>query len=158
MSRLVLAFAAMALLLAGVTPASAAADLAIVQRISGPDGGWDYASFDAARGRVYISHGTVVLSLDVKTGKLDANFAQGDRLHSIVAVPGTDVLVTTNSGDSTVKIISAVDGTRRRSSGGPSIASPRVSARARARRERSSGPARRSSVSPRCRYAARVPR
>ncbi len=34
-----------------------ASGLKIVQRIAGPDGGWDYASFDPARRRVYVAHG-----------------------------------------------------------------------------------------------------
>jgi DNA-binding beta-propeller fold protein YncE len=110
MKRLLFAFTAAASVLAGFATASAAPSLAVVQRIAGPDGGWDYASFDAARGRVYVAHGTQVLSLDVKTGVLNANFAQGDRLHAVVPVPGSDVLVTTNSGDKTVKILNAADG------------------------------------------------
>ena len=32
-----------------------------VARIAGPDGGWDYASFDAARRRVYVAHGLKVM-------------------------------------------------------------------------------------------------
>src|SRR5579863_8680496 len=112
MKRLVLAIIAAASVLVGFAAAATAApSLAVVQRIAGPDGGWDYASFDAARGRVYVAHGAQVLSLDVKSGKLNADFAQGDRLHAIVPVPGADVLVTTNSGDKSVKILRASDGT-----------------------------------------------
>jgi DNA-binding beta-propeller fold protein YncE len=106
--------AALAGLLAGLAPPAVAAppdgQLKVAQRIPGPDGGWDYASFDAARRRAYFSHGTVVLSLDVDSGKLDAAFAPGDHLHAIVAVPGSEDLVTTNSGDNSVRIIKASDG------------------------------------------------
>ena len=84
--------------------------LRVVQRIDGPDGNWDYASFDAARGRVYVADGDAVLALNVKTGVLNADFAKGDHLHAIVPVPGTNLLVTTNSGDDTVRILSAIDG------------------------------------------------
>jgi DNA-binding beta-propeller fold protein YncE len=108
-----LAFAAAALL--ALAPAAApaapgAAPMKVIQRIPGPDGGWDYVSFDAARRRVYFSHGNVVLSLDVDSGKLNPAFAPGAGLHAIVPVPGTDVLVTTNRGDSSAKIIKASDG------------------------------------------------
>ena len=92
------------------TSASQDEPLRVVSRIAGPDGGWDYASFDAARRRVYFSHGDVVLALDLKTGKLNTDFAKGDHLHAIVAVPGADVLVTTNSGDDSVRILRAADG------------------------------------------------
>ena len=84
--------------------------LRVVAHIPGPDGGWDYASFDSARRRVYVAHGDRVLSLDVKTGKLNPDFASGDHLHAIVPVPGADVLVTTNSGDDSVRILRATDG------------------------------------------------
>lgn len=106
--------ALLALSLTGMAPAAladpAGGALKVVERIPGPDGGWDYASLDAARRRAYFSHGMQVLSLDLDTGKLNPDFAQGARLHSIVAVPGADVLVTTNSGDNSVKLIKASDG------------------------------------------------
>ncbi|HLZ82189.1 MAG TPA: hypothetical protein VKQ54_01395 [Caulobacteraceae bacterium] len=84
--------------------------LRVASRIAGPDGGWDYASFDPARRRVYVAHGTVVLAIDADTGKLNADFAKGDHLHAVLPVPGTDMVVTTNSGDDTARIISAADG------------------------------------------------
>ena len=84
--------------------------LRVVSRIPGPDGGWDYASFDPARRRIYVAHQNVVLAIDADTGKLDPAFAQGNRLHAVVPVPGTDLIVTTNSGDNTAKIVSATDG------------------------------------------------
>ena len=87
-----------------------ATGLAVAQRIAGPDGGWDYASFDAARRRVYVAHGDRVMAIDADNGKVTPDFAQGSHLHAVVAIPGADVLVTTNSGDDTAKIISAKDG------------------------------------------------
>jgi hypothetical protein len=108
-------FCAAACALVGLPLAAHAAspgpgDLKIVQRIPGPDGGWDYATLDAARHRIYISHTDVVLSLNLDTGKLNPTFAQGSRLHAIVPVPGTDDLVTTNSGDASARIIEASNG------------------------------------------------
>lgn len=90
--------------------ASGGGQLQVVKRINGPDGGWDYASFDPVRRRIYVTHGTVVLAVNLATGKLNANFAPGNRLHETVVVPGHDLLVTTNSGDSTAKILRASDG------------------------------------------------
>jgi DNA-binding beta-propeller fold protein YncE len=84
--------------------------LHVVGRIAGPDGSWDYASFDPARRRVYVTHGDVVIAIDADSGKLDPAFAKGSHLHAAVPVPGTDLLVTTNSGDNSARIISANDG------------------------------------------------
>ena len=84
--------------------------LHVSARIPGPDGGWDLASFDAARRRVYIAHATQVIAIDVDSGKVNLAFATGARLHGVVAVPGTDVLVSSNSGDDTARILSAADG------------------------------------------------
>jgi outer membrane protein assembly factor BamB len=84
--------------------------LHVIGRIAGPDGNWDYASFDPARRRVYIAHENVVITIDADTGKANTAFAQGAGLHSVVPVPRTDLIVTTNSGDNTAKVLSAVDG------------------------------------------------
>ena len=114
MHRLALLSAVFALFAA--TPAATAdtpsggSGLKVVGHIPGPDGGWDYASFDPAHRRVYVAHGTVVLALDADTGKLNPDFAAGAGLHEVLPIPGTDEIVTTNSRDSSAKIISAKDG------------------------------------------------
>ncbi len=116
MSRRLSLCLAAALLAAPLASPAIAADpahptgLHVVGRIPGPDGGWDYASFDPVRRRVYVTHGTVVIAIDADSGKANPAFAKGNHLHAAVPVPGTDVIVTTNSGDNTAKIISAKDG------------------------------------------------
>jgi hypothetical protein len=108
--------ACIALLVAPIfTPADAsdavhATGLHVAGRIPGPDGNWDYASFDPVRRRVYIAHGNAVIAIDVDTGKVNNAFAQGAKLHSVIPVPGTDLIVTTDSGDNTAKVVSAVNG------------------------------------------------
>lgn len=118
LSNLLAAGALSALALAAAAgPASAqapaatgASGLKVVGHIAGPDGGWDYASFDAARRRLYVAHGASVLAIDVDSGAVNAAFAPGARLHAVVPVPGSDRVVTTNSGDSSAKVIGARDG------------------------------------------------
>src|SRR5665213_339238 len=100
---------------ADATAAPGASGLAVVSRIDGPDGGWDYASFDPVRRRVYIAHGTQVLAIDADTGKLNPDFAPGDHLHAVVVVPGADVLVTANGADGAVydpasRLVLVIDG------------------------------------------------
>jgi DNA-binding beta-propeller fold protein YncE len=107
------ALAATAILgLLGVALAATAqaSGLRVIDKIAGPDGGWDYASFDPARGRVYVAHGSSVLMIDAASGKVTPSFAAGNHLHAVVPVPGSDRIVTTNSGDMTAKIIDADTG------------------------------------------------
>jgi len=84
--------------------------LKIVARVPGPDGGWDYAAFDDARHKVYVTRRDTVMVVDIDSGKVDPRFSAGERLHAAVPVPGTDLIVTTDSGDNTAKVISATDG------------------------------------------------
>ena len=84
--------------------------LHIIGRIPGPDGMWDYASFDPTLRRVYIAHENVVIAIDADTGSVNSAFARGAGLRSVVPVPGEDLIVTTNSGDNSAKVLSAVDG------------------------------------------------
>ena len=91
-------------------PAVGASGLKVTARIAGPDGGWDYASFDPARRRVYVAHGSSVMAIDADTGKVTATFAAGSHLHAVVPVPGTNLIVTTNSGDDTARVLAAADG------------------------------------------------
>ncbi len=84
--------------------------LKVVARISGPDGGWDYAMFDAARRRIYVAHGDAVMSIDADTGQANPRFAGGAHLHSVVPVPGTNLILTTNGADASARIIDASDG------------------------------------------------
>ncbi len=90
--------------------ATGVSGLKIVARIAGPDGKWDYASFDAGRRRVYVTHGQTVMTIDADTGKADPSFAAGDHLHSVAVVPGAAVVVSTNSGDSSARVLDGASG------------------------------------------------
>jgi hypothetical protein len=116
LSRAGVAWVAATLCLGFGAPALAAppqpgpSGLHVIAEIPGPDGGWDLASFDPARRRLYVAHGTQVMLVEADTGKVTPNFAPGDRLHSVVAIPGTDLIATTNGGDATVKVVNADTG------------------------------------------------
>jgi DNA-binding beta-propeller fold protein YncE len=90
--------------------APGASGLKVSQHIAGPDGGWDYASFDPRLRRVYVAHGDKVMSIDADSGKANPDFAKGAHLHAVVPVPGMDRIVTTNSGDDTARVIDAKSG------------------------------------------------
>jgi DNA-binding beta-propeller fold protein YncE len=91
-----------------LSPAAFAAEYKIIDRIKVPDGVFDYATFDAATGRVYMPRGAYTTVIDVKTGKpSQLTSAVGD--HIALPVPGTNLLVVTQR-TGTVRIVdSAVD-------------------------------------------------
>ena len=91
-------------------PTPGTSGLRVVDRIAGPDGYWDYASFDPARRRVYVAHDHSVMVIDADTGTAKVDFAVGDHLHEVMAIPGADLVLTTNSGDATARILNAADG------------------------------------------------
>ena len=65
----------------------------IVDRFKMPDGGWDYASFDPDKGRVYWSRNEGFTDvIDVKTGKLSQLKSTGNG-HLAVPVAGTTLVV-----------------------------------------------------------------
>lgn len=57
----------------------------IVGEIKGPDGGWDYASFDAAKRRVLISRGYRVMAIDADRQTV-TRLAPGDHVHANVEI------------------------------------------------------------------------
>lgn len=78
----------------------------IVNRISVPDGPFDYAAFDAARGRVYMARGTFTTVINAKTGQASQLNASGG--HMLLAIPKTNLgLIPRSQG--TIRIIDIRD-------------------------------------------------
>jgi YVTN family beta-propeller protein len=96
--------AAQALAAAGPAP------MKIVDRIAGPDGGWDYANFDPVHRRLYVAHGAAVTAIDVDTGKVTPALVAAQRAHSALPLPGGDELLVTNGGANTATLVDAMTG------------------------------------------------
>ena len=101
MRHTVLALAALAAgLAADLAPAASAqpapATYAVVDRIKGLDGGWDYASFDPARRRLYIARTTGVMAVDVDSGKVTPSRLTGifAKPYSLAIGPSCAVAIT----------------------------------------------------------------
>lgn len=93
------AFAGLAAL-AATTAWAAGPGYHVTQRIAGPDGGWDYASYDAARDRVLVARTEAVSAFDLKTGKTTGAFAPAARGHAALPVNGgAEVLITNGTGN-----------------------------------------------------------
>ncbi len=68
------------------------------------DGGWDYLTVDASTGRLFVSHGTVVQVMDVKSGKTLATIADQKGVHGIALAPEFNKGFITNGKDSSVRV------------------------------------------------------
>ena len=107
-SILTLAVATAAQALAAAAPAPA--PMKIVDRIAGPDGGWDYASFDPIHRRLYVAHGAAITAIDVDTSKVTPTLVAAQRAHIALPLPGGDELLVTNGGADTVTLVDAMSG------------------------------------------------
>jgi DNA-binding beta-propeller fold protein YncE len=90
--------AGLAVLLVSAGAAQAATGYHVVDRIAGPDGGWDYIRVDGKNNRVMLTHGTSVMAIDLGT-KAVTTFAPGQRLHIALPVNGGAEVLVTNGGD-----------------------------------------------------------
>ena len=68
------------------------------------DGGWDYLSVDESAGRLYVSHGTMALVVDLKTGKQVGKIPDTNGIHGIAAVSSLNKGFTSNGRDSSVTV------------------------------------------------------
>jgi len=93
----------LAALCLGVCAAASAAQAAgsgyrVIDRVSGPDGGWDYVRVDPANNRVLVAHGGSVIALDIATKKVTPGLAPGAVLHDPLPVNGGAEVLVTNGG------------------------------------------------------------
>src|SRR5215470_2869576 len=65
----------------------------VVAEIPGPDGGWDYASFDPTEHRVLVSRSYGVMAIDADNGKV-SKLADGERVHASFMLPNGELLIT----------------------------------------------------------------
>ena len=78
----------------------------VVDRIDGPDGGWDYIRVDASHNRVLVAHGGSVMAVDIAT-KAVSSFGPGAILHDAMPVNGGAEVLVTNGGTATAVFIDA---------------------------------------------------
>lgn len=107
-----IATACFAALVAATSAAGAApaARYHIVDRIPGPDGGWDYASYDPARDRVLVARTAAVTAVDLKTRAVNGAFAAAARGHAAFPVNGGAEVLITNGAANTAAFVDATTG------------------------------------------------
>jgi YVTN family beta-propeller protein len=68
------------------------------------DGGWDYLSVDESAGRLYVSHSSMALVVDLKTGKQVGKIPDTNGIHGIAYVNSLNKGFTSNGRDSSVTV------------------------------------------------------
>lgn len=88
------AIAAALLSSTGVAAAVPSTALSVVDRWAGPDGGWDFSTFDPVHRRLYVARSNGVTVADVDTGRVAA-LMTSHKTHAAIPVnDGAEVLVT----------------------------------------------------------------
>ena len=82
----------------------------LVDRIAGPDGGWDLASVDPIARRVYVARSDALMAVDIATGKVSPALTPLQRGHAALAIPGTREVLATNGTSNTAIIVDGVTG------------------------------------------------
>lgn len=79
----------------------------VLERISGPDGGWDYVRVDPVNNRVLVAHGGSVVAMDLATKKVTPGLAPGMMLHDPMPVNGGSEVLVTNGGTAEAVFVDA---------------------------------------------------
>jgi DNA-binding beta-propeller fold protein YncE len=96
--------------IAALAPVSGSATAApayqVEARIAGPDGGWDFATVDPVRGRLYVARSDAIMAVDLATGMVTPQLVSASRAHQVLALAdGREVLET----DGTTGLVRFVD-------------------------------------------------
>jgi YVTN family beta-propeller protein len=91
-------------------PAPSAEGFAIVKRIPGPDGNWDYATADAVARRLYIARDYGVMAIDLDTHAVTRQLIAGRDVHGIAAVGPSGIFVSTNGATNTATFFEGKSG------------------------------------------------
>ena len=76
----------------------------VLERIPGPDGGWDYTTVDAGARRLYLGRDPGVLTMDLETHQITPVAVPGDGVHGATPVGDTGLVVSTNGDKNTVTV------------------------------------------------------
>jgi DNA-binding beta-propeller fold protein YncE len=75
-------------------PAAKPATYNVVRSYAAGDAFWDYGAFDASARRLYLGRENGVTTIDVDTGKVVAQFVEGQQVHGIVLLNNGRALAT----------------------------------------------------------------
>jgi DNA-binding beta-propeller fold protein YncE len=85
---------------------NAKSEYSIVNKIKLPgDGGWDYLSVDEAGNRLFVSHGSVVQVVDLKTNKLSGTINDTPGVHGIAIAQDLNKAFISVGRNASVKVV-----------------------------------------------------
>src|SRR5579862_4079525 len=88
-----------------VVAAAATTGYHVVKEIAvGGDGGWDYPMVDSGARRLYLSHNTHVVVVDIDAGKVVGDIPDTAGVHGIAIAPGLNRGFTSNGRANNVTI------------------------------------------------------
>ena len=96
------------ILLSGLTLSgqNAKSEYSILNKIHLPgEGGWDYLSVDEASSRLFVSHGTVVQVVDLKTGQLAGTINETPGVHGIAIAGDLNKAFISVGRNASVKVV-----------------------------------------------------
>ncbi|MGK6320331.1 YncE family protein [Sphingomonas sp. DT-204] len=96
-------FAVACAILAAAVPASAPR-YAVVDRIPGPDGGYDYVSVDPEIGRVFVGRRDGVMAVDLADRKVIPALVPGQGVAAVLSIPGSTLMLSTNGKTATATL------------------------------------------------------
>ncbi len=103
-----LAYLALAAFLTSSAASAATPGFHVIDRIAGPDGGWDYVSVEASR--ALIARSAAVTAIDLKSRAVTPAFAPATKGHAALVVNGGKEVLITNGGTDTVTFVDATSG------------------------------------------------
>jgi hypothetical protein len=83
----------------------------VADRFLGPDGSYDYISFDGANQRVFVGRETGVMAIDLPSRKLTGDFIKGEDVAAVLIIPDSSLMLATVGGADTARLFDRIRGT-----------------------------------------------
>ena len=89
---------------------AAKVDYRVVDRINGRDSGWDFATVDAATGKLYIARSDAIEKIDIATRSVTDALAPAHKAHQVLTLDDGATVFETDGTSGLARFVSAADG------------------------------------------------
>jgi DNA-binding beta-propeller fold protein YncE len=89
---------------------AAAPGYTVEARIAGADGGWDFATVDPVRGRLYVARSDAIMAVDLASGVVTPRLAPASRAHQVLALAEGREVLETDGATGLVRFVDANTG------------------------------------------------